>query len=248
MESSIGSCRLTSLERKHPYHSFRMPPTLKPARYMLMMHQHIHMRGVLAKRNPWRIIDFVFPFITDPLFGHTWNTYFYHHGKGTEPSSPEPLLANHPATSPPPPHRGQRPGRPVLHDPLPARRRARPAALHRPLRLPHLVRPAALLHQQGPLQDGPARRRLRVRHLRHVVPVVPDRRPRHLLRVSPAVHGAALRPDGRQLGPARVRRRGGSEFRLQVQHHADRCGCEFFFFFSTALLLPPLSLHGDVCD
>ncbi|KAF4537621.1 Acylamide-delta 3-desaturase [Lasiodiplodia theobromae] len=47
--------------------------------YMLMMHQHIHMRGVLAKRNPWRIIDSVFPFITDPLFGHTWNTYFYHH-------------------------------------------------------------------------------------------------------------------------------------------------------------------------
>ncbi|KAL1643707.1 hypothetical protein SLS58_004722 [Diplodia intermedia] len=47
--------------------------------YNLMMHQHIHMRGVLAKRNPWRILDHVFPFITDPLFGHTWNTYFYHH-------------------------------------------------------------------------------------------------------------------------------------------------------------------------
>lgn len=49
--------------------------------YMLMMHQHIHMRGVLAKRNPWRLIDNFFPFVTDPLFGHTWNTYFYHHGK-----------------------------------------------------------------------------------------------------------------------------------------------------------------------
>ncbi|EOD47913.1 putative acylamide-delta3 -desaturase protein [Neofusicoccum parvum] len=47
--------------------------------YMLMMHQHIHMRGVLAKRNPWKLIDSAFPFITDPLFGHTWNTYFYHH-------------------------------------------------------------------------------------------------------------------------------------------------------------------------
>ncbi|KAF4307498.1 putative acylamide-delta3 -desaturase protein [Botryosphaeria dothidea] len=47
--------------------------------YMLMMHQHIHMRGVLAKRTPWRLIDQAFPFVTDPLFGHTWNTYFYHH-------------------------------------------------------------------------------------------------------------------------------------------------------------------------
>ncbi|KAH7063424.1 phosphoinositide 3-kinase regulatory subunit 4 [Macrophomina phaseolina] len=47
--------------------------------YMLMMHQHIHMRGVLAKRNPWKLIDQAFPYITDPLFGHTWNTYFYHH-------------------------------------------------------------------------------------------------------------------------------------------------------------------------
>ncbi|KAF2143551.1 uncharacterized protein K452DRAFT_246719 [Aplosporella prunicola CBS 121167] len=45
--------------------------------YNLMMHQHIHQRGVLAKRF-W-FVDNYFPYILDPMFGHTWNTYFYHH-------------------------------------------------------------------------------------------------------------------------------------------------------------------------
>lgn len=47
--------------------------------YTLLTHQHIHMRGVLAKR--FRLIDMVFPYILDPLMGHTWNTYYYHHVK-----------------------------------------------------------------------------------------------------------------------------------------------------------------------
>jgi hypothetical protein len=47
--------------------------------YTLMMHQHIHQRGILAKR--FRLIDTLFPYITDPLMGHTWNSYFYHHIK-----------------------------------------------------------------------------------------------------------------------------------------------------------------------
>lgn len=47
--------------------------------YTLMMHQHIHMRGILAPR--YSLFDRVFPYITDPLMGHTWNTYFYHHVK-----------------------------------------------------------------------------------------------------------------------------------------------------------------------
>ncbi|KAF2497652.1 hypothetical protein BU16DRAFT_456684 [Lophium mytilinum] len=47
--------------------------------YTLMMHQHIHMRGILAKKYSW--IDYVFPYITDPLMGHTWNSYFFHHVK-----------------------------------------------------------------------------------------------------------------------------------------------------------------------
>lgn len=47
--------------------------------YTLMMHQHIHMRGILNKR--FAFIDHLFPYITDPLMGHTWNSYFYHHVK-----------------------------------------------------------------------------------------------------------------------------------------------------------------------
>lgn len=47
--------------------------------YTLMMHQHIHMRGILAKRYAW--FDHIFPYITDPLMGHTWNSYFFHHVK-----------------------------------------------------------------------------------------------------------------------------------------------------------------------
>ncbi|KAM5344110.1 hypothetical protein ACJ41O_012647 [Fusarium nematophilum] len=47
--------------------------------YTLMMHQHIHMRGVLNKRLA--LFDHLFPYITDPLMGHTWNSYYYHHVK-----------------------------------------------------------------------------------------------------------------------------------------------------------------------
>jgi hypothetical protein len=47
--------------------------------YTLMMHQHIHMGGILAKRF-W-LVDSLFPYITNPLMGHTWNSYYYHHVK-----------------------------------------------------------------------------------------------------------------------------------------------------------------------
>ncbi|KAK0385368.1 hypothetical protein NLU13_7844 [Sarocladium strictum] len=47
--------------------------------YTLLMHQHIHMRGVLHKR--FALIDAIFPYILDPLMGHTWNTYYFHHVK-----------------------------------------------------------------------------------------------------------------------------------------------------------------------
>jgi hypothetical protein len=49
--------------------------------YTLLMHQHIHGRGVLAKRFPFSVIDALFPYIMDPLMGHTWNSYFHHHVK-----------------------------------------------------------------------------------------------------------------------------------------------------------------------
>ncbi|KAM5441082.1 hypothetical protein MferCBS31731_003870 [Microsporum ferrugineum] len=47
--------------------------------YTLMMHQHIHMGGIL-NRKLW-LFDVLFPYITNPLMGHTWNSYYYHHVK-----------------------------------------------------------------------------------------------------------------------------------------------------------------------
>ncbi|KAG8408778.1 hypothetical protein J3458_019794 [Metarhizium acridum] len=47
--------------------------------YTLMQHQHIHQRGILAKT--YGLFDRAFPYILDPLMGHTWNTYYYHHVK-----------------------------------------------------------------------------------------------------------------------------------------------------------------------
>ena len=47
--------------------------------YTLMMHQHIHMRGILHPR--FAAFDQLFPYVLDPLMGHTWNSYFYHHVK-----------------------------------------------------------------------------------------------------------------------------------------------------------------------
>ncbi|KAL4882700.1 hypothetical protein BJY04DRAFT_38684 [Aspergillus karnatakaensis] len=52
--------------------------------YTLMMHQHIHMGGILKKSKtptPITIFDSVFPYLTNPLMGHTWNSYYYHHVK-----------------------------------------------------------------------------------------------------------------------------------------------------------------------
>ncbi|KAI0019876.1 fatty acid desaturase [Xylariomycetidae sp. FL0641] len=49
--------------------------------FTLMRHQHIHQRGVLAKRSWMQVFDQVFPYVLDPLMGHTWNSYFYHHVK-----------------------------------------------------------------------------------------------------------------------------------------------------------------------
>lgn len=50
--------------------------------YTLLMHQHIHMGGVLSKRSVVvRLFDALFPYVLNPLMGHTWNSYYYHHTK-----------------------------------------------------------------------------------------------------------------------------------------------------------------------
>lgn len=47
--------------------------------FTLMLHNHIHNNGVLAPS--WWVLDKLFPYILEPLFGHTWDSYFYHHVK-----------------------------------------------------------------------------------------------------------------------------------------------------------------------
>lgn len=47
--------------------------------FTLMMHNHIHNNGVLAKNAYW--LDFSFPYLLEPLLGHTWDSYYYHHVK-----------------------------------------------------------------------------------------------------------------------------------------------------------------------
>ncbi|PYH49469.1 uncharacterized protein BP01DRAFT_352937 [Aspergillus saccharolyticus JOP 1030-1] len=51
--------------------------------YTLMMHQHIHMGGILTRSSSSLItrVDSLFPYLLDPLMGHTWNSYYYHHVK-----------------------------------------------------------------------------------------------------------------------------------------------------------------------
>jgi hypothetical protein len=48
--------------------------------FTLMMHNHIHNNGVLQKS--YASFDWCFPYILEPLMGHTWDSYYYHHVKG----------------------------------------------------------------------------------------------------------------------------------------------------------------------
>ncbi|KAJ8610442.1 hypothetical protein MRB53_038536 [Persea americana] len=47
--------------------------------FTLMMHNHIHNNGILSKRWAW--LDQTFPYLFEPLMGHTWDSYYYHHVK-----------------------------------------------------------------------------------------------------------------------------------------------------------------------
>lgn len=47
--------------------------------FTLLMHNHIHNNGVLAKNWAW--LDMTFPYVLEPLMGHTWDSYYYHHVK-----------------------------------------------------------------------------------------------------------------------------------------------------------------------
>ncbi|KAI9702410.1 MAG: hypothetical protein M1836_000889 [Candelina mexicana] len=47
--------------------------------FTLLLHNHIHNNGVLSKKHSW--FDTIFPYILEPLMGHSWDSYYYHHVK-----------------------------------------------------------------------------------------------------------------------------------------------------------------------
>ncbi len=47
--------------------------------FTLMLHNHIHNNGLLAKDYAW--FDNFWPYVLEPLMGHTWHSYYYHHVK-----------------------------------------------------------------------------------------------------------------------------------------------------------------------
>ena len=59
--------------------------------FTLMLHNHIHNDGILAREHRW--FDRLWPYILEPLMGHTWDSYFYHHVKHhhVENNGPEDL-------------------------------------------------------------------------------------------------------------------------------------------------------------
>ena len=59
--------------------------------FTLMLHNHIHNNGLLKKRYAW--FDNTWPYVLEPLMGHTWDSYYYHHVKHhhVEGNGPEDL-------------------------------------------------------------------------------------------------------------------------------------------------------------
>ncbi len=59
--------------------------------FTLMLHNHIHNNGLLQKKYAW--FDMTWPYILEPLMGHTWDSYYYHHVKHhhVENNGPEDL-------------------------------------------------------------------------------------------------------------------------------------------------------------
>ena len=59
--------------------------------FTLMLHNHIHNNGLLKKKYSW--FDNAWPYILEPLMGHTWDSYYYHHVKHhhVEGNGPEDL-------------------------------------------------------------------------------------------------------------------------------------------------------------
>lgn len=47
--------------------------------FTLMLHNCIHQNGLLSRK--YALADRVWPYVLEPLMGHTWDSYYYHHVK-----------------------------------------------------------------------------------------------------------------------------------------------------------------------
>lgn len=44
-----------------------------------MLHSHVHDKDDLA--SEYSVYDKIWPYILEPMMGHTWDSYYYHHVK-----------------------------------------------------------------------------------------------------------------------------------------------------------------------
>ena len=47
--------------------------------FTLMLHNCIHQNGLLSRK--YSVFDRIWPLVLEPLMGHTWDSYYYHHVK-----------------------------------------------------------------------------------------------------------------------------------------------------------------------
>ena len=47
--------------------------------FTLMLHNCIHQNGLLSRQ--YALLDRIWPYVLEPLMGHTWDSYYYHHVK-----------------------------------------------------------------------------------------------------------------------------------------------------------------------
>jgi hypothetical protein len=85
--TSIGNClpyvHFGSLHNRHSEFGASVPAfqwaliTYFVGPYSILLHNHIHGRGLLSKS--WALVDTIFPYILGPMMGQTWNSFYYHY-------------------------------------------------------------------------------------------------------------------------------------------------------------------------
>lgn len=174
--------------------------------FTLMKHQHIHMNGVLSPR--YYLFDTLFPYLLDPLLGHTWNSYYYHHIKHhhVEGNGPDDLSTT------------MWYDRDSVFDFACYVGRFFFSDMARPPKVLCKKRPDQVCHQGCLLGTEQLRYDLSALQLCQFSC--------DALHVNLAADSYAHRSHGGQLGPACLHRSQRSLFRFSLQYYSDRCSSE----------------------